>query len=59
MVKGKALLVVAHRLNTIRQADQIMMIFDGGISEQETHDELMANAGIYQDFVNIRRKPSG
>ena len=59
LVKGKTLLVIAHRLNTIRQADQILVISDGGISEQGTHDELMAKAGIYQDFVNIRKKSSG
>ena len=57
--KGKTLLVIAHRLNTIRQADQILVISDGRISEQGTHDELMAKAGIYQDFVNIRKKSSG
>ncbi|MDO5785933.1 MAG: ABC transporter ATP-binding protein [Eubacteriales bacterium] len=59
MVKGKTLLVIAHRLNTIQQADQILVIADGQISEQGTHDELMAKAGIYQDFVNIRKKTSG
>lgn len=59
LVKGKTLLVIAHRLNTIRQADQILVISDGWISEQGTHDELMAKAGIYQDFVNIRKKSSG
>lgn len=59
LVKGKTLLVIAHRLNTIRQADQILVIADGRISEQGTHDELMAKAGIYQDFVNIRKKASG
>ena len=59
MVKGKKLLVIAHRLNTIRQADQILVISDGRISEQGTHDELMAKAGIYQNFVNIRKKSSG
>ena len=59
LVKGKTLLVIAHRLNTIRQADQILVIADGRISEQGTHDELMAKAGIYQDFVNIRKKSSG
>ena len=56
LVKGKTLLVIAHRLNTIRQADQILVISDGRISEQGTHEELMAKAGIYQDFVNIRKK---
>ena len=59
LVKGKTLLVIAHRLNTIRQADQILVISDGRISEQGTHDELMAKAGIYQNFVNIRKKASG
>ena len=59
LVNGKTLLVIAHRLNTIRQADQILVISDGRISEQGTHDELMAKAGIYQDFVNIRKKASG
>lgn len=59
LVKGKTLLVIAHRLNTIREADQILVISDGHISEQGTHDELMTKAGIYQDFVNIRRKSSG
>ena len=59
LVKGKTLLVIAHRLNTIRQANQILVIADGRISEQGTHDELMEKAGIYQDFVNIRKKSSG
>lgn len=59
LVKGKTLLVIAHRLNTIREANQILVISDGRISEQGTHDELMAKAGIYQDFVNIREKSSG
>lgn len=59
LVKGKTLLVIAHRPNTIREANQILVISDGRISEQGTHDELMAKAGIYQDFVNIREKSSG
>lgn len=59
LVNGKTLLVIAHRLNTICQADQILVIADGRISEQGTHDELIAKAGIYQDFVNIRKNSSG
>ena len=59
LVNGKTLLVIAHRLNTIRQADQILVISDGTISEQGTHGELMEMAGIYQEFVNIRKKTAG
>lgn len=55
----ETLLVIAHRLNTIQQADQILVISDGRISEQGTHDELMEKAGIYQDFVNIRKQSAG
>ena len=58
LVNGKTLLVIAQRQNTICQADQILVIADGRISEQGTHDELIAKAGIYQDFVNIRKKSS-
>lgn len=59
LVKGKTLLVIAHRLNTIQAADQILVISDGRISQHGTHEELIAQPGIYQDFVNIRRQSSG
>ena len=59
LVKGKTLLVIAHRLNTIRSADQIHVVADGRIAQKGTHDELMTQAGIYQDFVNIRRRSAG
>ena len=51
LVRGKTLLVIAHRLNTIREADQILVISNGRISEQATHEELMEQTGIYKDFV--------
>lgn len=56
LVKGKTLLVIAHRLNTIQSADQILVVADGEIAEQGTHEELMEKDGIYQKFVEIRRK---
>lgn len=58
LVKGKTLLAIAHRLNTIRSADQILVISDGKISQEGTHDELVSKPGIYQDFVNIRKDSS-
>ena len=59
LVKGKTLLVIAHRLNTIRQADQILVIDNGQIAQQGTHEELLKQPGIYQDFVNIRKSATG
>lgn len=59
LVKGKTLLVIAHRLNTIKSADQILVIADGRICQKGTHEELESQPGIYQDFINIRRCSSG
>ena len=59
LVKGKTLLVIAHRLNTIQNADQILVISDGRISQHGTHEELMKQPGIYQDFVRIRMNSAG
>ena len=45
--KGRTTLVIAHRLATIRNADRIVVIDDGGIVEQGTHEELLGSGGIY------------
>ena len=47
LVKGKTLLVIAHRLNTIQNADQILVIDHGQIAQQGTHEELLKQPGIY------------
>ena len=59
LVKGKTLLVIAHRLNTIQNADQILVIDNGQIAQQGTHEELLKQPGIYQEFVNIRKNAAG
>lgn len=59
LCKGKTLLVIAHRLNTIRHADKILVIADGGIAEQGTHEELMQSGGIYKHFVTARENSRG
>lgn len=47
---------IAHRLKTVRNAQQIVVIANGGIAQRGTHQELMTQPGIYADFVNIREK---
>lgn len=50
LCKGRTTIVVAHRLSTIRNADEIIVLTDKGIEERGTHDELMALNGIYKDL---------
>ncbi|WP_312636886.1 ABC transporter ATP-binding protein [Oscillibacter sp.] len=59
LCKGKTLLVIAHRLNTIRNADEILVIAGGGIAQQGTHDGLMEQTGIYKQFVTARENSRG
>lgn len=50
LAKGRTTIVVAHRLSTIRNADEIIVLTDKGIEERGTHDELIALNGIYKDL---------
>ncbi len=59
LCKGKTLLVIAHRLNTIRYANQILVIADGRIIQRGTHDELMRAGGTYRQFVAARENSRG
>jgi ATP-binding cassette subfamily B protein len=51
-LKGRTSIVVAHRLSTIRQANQILVIDDGQIVQRGTHDELLASGGVYADLYH-------
>lgn len=56
LVKNKTLIVIAHRLPTIWDADQILVVDNGKIVEKGVHAELIQQKGIYQKFWNIRQK---
>ena len=53
---GRTTIVVAHRLSTIKNADEIAVIARGKIKEQGTHDELIAQGGIYEKLYNLQFK---
>ena len=58
LMKNKTILMIAHRLKTVQKADQILVLDHGRIIQQGSHQELMAEPGLYQDFLNVRRQAS-
>lgn len=54
LCKGRTTIVVAHRLSTIRNADEIAVIVDGQVREQGTHEQLMAQGGVYQGLYSLQ-----
>jgi ATP-binding cassette subfamily B protein len=51
-LKGRTSIVIAHRLSTVKDADQILVLEKGSIVERGTHDELVAKGGLYSDLYN-------
>ena len=56
LTKEKTIIMIAHRLKTVRHADQIVVIDKGRIVQQGRHDELMEQDGIYKNFVSGRKQ---
>ena len=56
LTKEKTIIMIAHRLKTVRNADQIVVIDKGRIVQQGTHNQLMKQEGIYKRFVDSREK---
>ncbi len=50
LMKGRTSFVIAHRLSTIRDADSILVMKDGDIAEQGSHEELLQKNGVYADL---------
>jgi ATP-binding cassette subfamily B protein len=54
LLKGRTAFVIAHRLRTVRNADQIIVLKDGHVAEQGTHDELIAMGGAYREIYDVQ-----
>ncbi|MBR6309513.1 MAG: ABC transporter ATP-binding protein [Lachnospiraceae bacterium] len=56
LTRNKTIIMIAHRLKTVRHADQILVVSDGKIVQKGTHEELAAEEGIYKNFVSERKE---
>jgi ABC-type multidrug transport system fused ATPase/permease subunit len=59
LMKGRTVVTITHRLNTIRDADTIIVLHGGIVAEQGTHDELLARSGIYAELYATKVGPVG
>lgn len=59
LTKNKTVIMIAHRLKTVRHADQIIVLADGHIVQNGKHEQLIEEDGIYADFIGARQKAIG
>jgi len=59
LVKGRTVIVIAHRLKTIAGADRIIVLNDGRLAEQGTHQELIEKSGLYKKLFTIQQESLG
>lgn len=53
---GKTIIMIAHRLKTVRRANQILVLEHGRITQRGTHEQLIQEPGIYADFIQVRQR---
>jgi ABC-type multidrug transport system fused ATPase/permease subunit len=58
-MRGRTTLVIAHRLATVRRADQILVLDGGEIKETGTHDELLRRGGLYKRLHDLQFSAGG
>lgn len=58
LTHDKTIVMIAHRLKTVRNANQILVLSGGKIAQRGTHEQLAAQPGIYADFIGMRREAS-
>lgn len=56
LIEGKTVIMIAHRLRTVADADQILVLEDGKLVERGTHKELMKKKGLYQRLYHIQQE---
>jgi subfamily B ATP-binding cassette protein HlyB/CyaB len=54
IAKGRTVIIIAHRLSTVRRADRIMTIEDGRLVEDGSHDDLLKNGGRYANLYRLQ-----
>ena len=59
LTQNKTIIMIAHRLKTVRHANQILVLDNGHIVQQGTHEELAGDPGLYYDFLNARKEAVG
>lgn len=59
MTCNKTIIMIAHRLKTVRGADQILVLDGGKLLQRGTHEQLMAEGGLYADFIGMRKAAIG
>lgn len=59
LIKGKTVIVIAHRLRTIKDSDKIIVLDNGRLVEEGSHEELVAKQGLYNKLYTIQQESLG